>query len=276
VELQRSLSATEARVVLSLEAQGESELSLDTIVTTARISRGFARKLAHDLVLKGWIQRTGRGRYLLNPSRHGPDAVPDTDPLRLGSHIVRPYYFGYATAAELWGFLLQAGRVYYIVSPTRTSIRLTHPAHFQFIRVPLRRFFGAREITRRGETLLVSDPERTVLDSVDRPDLSGGLGGAIQILARAKPQLSWSRMSDYLRRIGNRSLSLRVGFLADQVRPSLSPPRPWRERLRARPDEPWVPLGPPAMFGRRGPRDPTWHIIRNVPDRVLFSEVESS
>jgi predicted transcriptional regulator of viral defense system len=270
----RSLSATEARVVLSLEAESESELSLDTIESRAGVSRGFARKLAHDLVQKHWIQRVGRGRYLLNPSRHGPEAIPDTDPFRLGSHIVRPYYFGYASAAELWGFLLQAGRVYYIASPIRSSVRLAHQAQFQLVRLPPDRFFGTQEIDRRGERLQVSDPERTVIDCVDRPELSGGLGGVVQVMARAKPRLNWKRLSKYLERLGNRSLELRVGYLAELVRPSIPLPRSWRERWCARPAEPWVPLGPPKTFGRRGPYDRRWHMIRNVPDRVLFSEVE--
>jgi predicted transcriptional regulator of viral defense system len=270
----RSLSATEARVVLSLEAEGEAELSLDAIETRAGVRRGFARKLAHDLVRKGWIQRVGRGRYLLNPSRHGPEAIPDTDPLRAGSHIVRPYYFGYASAAELWGFLLQAGRVYYLATPVRTSVRLTHPAQFRFVKVRPDRFFGVQEVRRRGETLRVSDPERTVIDCVDRPELSGGLGGAAQVIARAKPRLVWARLSDYLERMDNRSLTLRVGFLAELVRPSVPVPRTWGKRWQARPGEPWVPLGPPRTFGRRGPHDRRWHIVRNVPDRILFSEVE--
>ncbi|MGP8077879.1 MAG: type IV toxin-antitoxin system AbiEi family antitoxin domain-containing protein [Thermoplasmata archaeon] len=272
--LQRSLSSREARVILSLEAEGKEELSLDDVESRAGIRRGFARKLAHGLVRKGWIQRVGRGRYLLNPSRHGPDAVPDTDPLRLGSHIVRPYYFGYASAAQLWGFLLQAGPVYYIATPTRTSVRLAHPAQFRFVRVPLARFFGTREILRRGVKVRLSDPERTVIDCVDRPDLSGGLGGAVQVIARAKPRIVWPRLSGHLERMKNRSLSLRVGFLVEHVLPSLPPPRTWTDRWRARPNEPWVPLGPPRTYGRRGTHDPRWHIIQNVPDHVLFAEME--
>jgi predicted transcriptional regulator of viral defense system len=270
----RSLSATEARVILSLEAEGVHELSLDSIESRAAVHRGFARKIAHDLVRKGWLQRVGRGRYLLNPSERGPEAVPDTDPLRAGGHVVRPYYFGYATAAELWGFLLQVGRVYYIVTPVRTTVTLQHPAQFRFVRMPTNRFFGLREIRRRDEPVVVSDPERTVLDCADRPELSGGMGGVVQIIARAKPRLSWGRLSDYLRRMGNRSLALRVGFLAETVRPSLAPPRDWHSRWHVRPDEPWVPLGPPRTFGRRGPHDRRWHIVRNVPDSVLYSEVE--
>jgi len=272
---QRSLSAAEARVILSLEADGESELSLDAVEQRAGVRRGFARKLAHDLVRKGWIQRVGRGRYLLNPSERGPEAVPDADPLRVGSHIVRPYHFGYASAAELWGFLLQAGRVYYIVTPVRTSVRLDHPAQFRFVRTRPDRFFGSQEIVRRGETLRVSDPERTVIDCVDRPELSGGLGGVAQIVSRAKPRLRWSRLSEYLERLGNRSLALRVGFLTERIRPSLPPPSSFARRWRSRPAGSWVPLGAPRTFGRRGRHDPRWHMIENVPDRVLYSEVEA-
>ena len=87
----RSLSAVEARVVLSLEADRRVEVSLDSIQQRGRVSRGFARKLAHSLVAKGWLQRVGRGAYLLSPARHGPDAAPDTDPLRFGTRIARPY-----------------------------------------------------------------------------------------------------------------------------------------------------------------------------------------
>lgn len=271
---QRSLSATEARVVLTLEAAERDELSLDDIQSLAGVRRGFARKLAHDLTKKGWIQRVGAGRYLLNPGRRGPEALPDADPLRVGSRMVHPYYFGYASAAELWGFLLQAGRVYYIVTPTRTSIRITSPAHFRIVRVRSRRFFGAVGIQRRGETIQISDPERTLIDCVDRPELSGGLAGAVQVISRALPRIDWGRLSKHLSRLTNRSLTLRVGFLVEKVAGPLAPPAAWTGRWLAKSSDPWVPLGPPRSFGRRGTHDRRWHIVCNVPDRVLFSEVE--
>jgi hypothetical protein len=45
-------------------------------------------------------------------------------------------------------------------------------------------------------------------------------------------------------------------------------------KLRARADDPYVPLGSPREFGRRGPHDPRWHVIRNVPTAVLKAEVD--
>lgn len=271
----RSLSATEARVILSLEEAREEDVSLDSIQRLAKVRRGFARKLAHGLVAKGWLQRVGRGRYLLNPSGYGPDAVPETDPLRVGSRLVEPYYFGFATAAELWGLLLQPGRTYYVVTPKRTTVRVPGPAQFRLVRQSESRFFGATTIDRRGQKLRVSDPERTVLDCLDRPELSGGLPGAVQVLARAKARLSWGRLATYLSRFGNESLCRRCGFLADRLRPSVPVPARWRERLLPKPDEPWVPLGPPGTYGRTGVRHPVWRIVQNVPERELFAEVDA-
>jgi predicted transcriptional regulator of viral defense system len=270
----RSLSRTEAKVVLSLEAEGVTEVSIDGIRARAGVSRGFARKIAHDLEGKRWLQRVGRGMYLLNPSRHGPDAIADTDPLRLGSHIVSPYYFGYATAAELHGLLPQASRVYYLVTPIRGSAQWPHAAQFRRVRIAPTRFFGHRRMQRRGEAIEVSDMERTVLDCLDRPELSGGLGGAMRVIASAGGRLNWSRLDRYLDRLGNRSLALRLGYLAEKLGSAVEIPSDWIDRNKAHPGEPFVPLGRPSEFGRRGEHDPRWRIVRNVPESLLLAEVD--
>ncbi|MCI4334753.1 MAG: hypothetical protein L3K04_03900 [Thermoplasmata archaeon] len=270
----RSLSRTEAKVVLSLEADEVDELTLEGIQRRARISRGFARKVAHGMVRKGWLQRVGRGRYLLNPARHGADAIADTDPLRLGSRIVTPYYFGFATAAELRGLLPQASRTYYIVTPKRGRAEWTHAARFQRVTIAPRRFFGYGRMVRRGEAIHVSDPERTVLDCLERPEFAGGLGGVVKVLESAGRALDWSRLERYLRRFDSRSLRVRFGYLVETQGSTARPPAGWLDRMRPLPHEPYVPLGAPREFGRRGARDRRWHVIRNVPEGLLRAEVD--
>lgn len=270
----RSLSRVEAKVILSLESENLEDVTLDGIQSRAEVSRGFARKIAHTLVAKGWLQRVGRGSYLLNPAEHGPDAIPDTDPFRLGARLARPYYFGYSTAAELLGLLPQASRVYYVVTPQRGRSRVRHAAQFRRVHVAPDRFFGTRVIRRRGERIVVSDLERTVLDCLARPEFSGGLGGVSRVLESAGRRLDWKRLERYLARLDLRALTLRLGFLIDRLPSVPSPPVRWLRRAVARPDEAFVPLSPTKEFGRRGERDPRWHVIRNVPDSVLFAEVD--
>jgi predicted transcriptional regulator of viral defense system len=270
----RSLSRVEARIVLPLEAERREVVRLAEIRRLGRLSPGFARKVAHDLVRKGWLQRVRRGVYLVNAGDRGPEAVPDADPLRIGSHLVDPYYFGFGTAAQLRGLLPRAGPVYFLASPARATLRPVGSAQFRLVRCPRGRFFGSESLVRRGSRIRVSDRERTVLDCVSRPDLAGGIEGAVQIVGNAKPAMNWRKLASYLRRWRNRSLQLRVGFLAEVARPDLPVPRWWRREFRARVGEGFVPLGPPRQFGRRGRHDPNWHVIQNVPRRQLFGEVE--
>lgn len=270
----RSLSRIEARVVLSLEAESREDVDLEGLRRRAGVSVAYARKIAHDLVRKRWLQRVGRGRYLLNPSRAGPDAVPDLDPLRIGSRLVAPYYFGFATAAELQGLLPQAGRLYYIVTPRRGPARWRNFAQFRRVTASPSRFFGLKSVERRGQRLVVSDPERTLLDALERPELSGGLGGVVRILESGGRRWDWARVDRYLRRLQTRSDRLRLGFLLDRVVPNVRPPSHWLERWAARPEEPYVALGRSTEFGRRGSHDPRWHVTVNVPNALLRAEVE--
>jgi predicted transcriptional regulator of viral defense system len=270
----RSLSQTEARVVLSLEEDKLEVVTLDELRIRAGVSPGFARKLAHELVKKGWLQRLRRGTYLLNPTQHGPDAVPDTDPFRIGTRLVEPYYLGFATAAELQGLLPQASSVYYVVTTQRAGPTGDASIRFKYVRVTPGRFFGTREMVRRGVRLSISDLERTVIDCLNRPDFAGGMAGVSHIIALSKPNLNWSRLGRYLDQLGNRSLVRRAGFLLERIRPSVKPPGSWTSERRARESDSYAPLGPPKMYGRRGARDNRWHVILNVTNAQLFSEGE--
>lgn len=260
--------------MLGLEADHRTEVTLADLGRRGRVSEGFARKLASELARKGWLQRLGGGRYLLNPSDRGPEPVPDTDPFRFGSRLVTPYYFGFATAAELHGLLPQAGRVYFVATPTRRILPHTPTAEFRRVHMPRRLVFGTRRLRRRGESLVVSDMERTVLDALARPEFAGGLAGVVQILHSAGPRIDWERLARYLRRLHRRSLDLRLGYLLESHVPRAAPPARWFNRLVARVGEPYVPLGSPREFGRRGPHDPRWHVIVNVPERRLRAEVD--
>ena len=270
----RSLTPSEARVVLSLEEEHRSEVSLREIERRADVSPAFARKLAHQLVEKRWLQRVRPGIYLLNPSSHGPEAIPDTDPFRAGSHLVDPYYFGFATAAELHGLHPQMGRVYYVVTPRRRIPSIAHAARFRAVHCAPNRFFGRTMLVRRGESLQVSDIERTVLDCLERPELVGGFAGAVRVLQAARSRIRWAKLAGYARRLGSRSTAARIGFLSEALLPRLPIPPDWHRNFGGPSGPAYVPLGPPREFGRRGGHDARWRIIRNVPGSLLRSEVE--
>jgi predicted transcriptional regulator of viral defense system len=268
----RTLSSREARVVLTAEAQRREELDLAAIESTAGVSRAFARKIAHDLTKKGWLQRLGRGRYLLNPADRGPDAIPDRDPLRVGAHLVAPYYFGFATAAELHGLLPELGRTYYVVTPRKGGPFPREPAEFRRAYVRPDQMFGVESLGRRGVELRVSDRERTLLDCLLRPELAGGIVGVARILRSLGSGVRWGRVERYLTKYGRTSLTRRLGYLTDHVAGSPRPPTSVLRRWTPGAGAPFVPLGSVTQWGRSGRRDSRWHIIENLPAETLAAE----
>jgi predicted transcriptional regulator of viral defense system len=269
----RSLSANESKVVLALEAEGRDELTLQDIATLANASAAYARKLAQSLVRKGWLQRLGRGRYLLNPARAGPDAIPDMNAFRVGSRLVSPSYFGYATGANLHGLLTRVPRAYFIVTTSRRTPTLAEPAEFRIVHVPARKFFGWTDAAKYGSKLRVSDVEKTLVDAIDRPDLVGGIAAAAQIVNNAKPRLDYDRLVAYAKRMRSKSLAQRLGYLLEHVAPRHQAPRAALEALQSLRGAAFVALGPPGRHGRKGRYVSRWRVIVNVPEDELLGEV---
>lgn len=269
----RSLSARESEVILSLEAEDRDEVTIGDIAELAGVSRSYARKLAHDLHEKCWLQRIGRGRYLRIPAKNGPGAIPETNPFRLGSHLVDPYYFAYGTAANLHGLLTQAPRTYTVATTEDTERELTDPIAFRIVSVVPRKFFGWEETERYGETVQVSDLEKTVVDCLDRQDLVGGLPGVLEVLSQAKPRLDADKLARYVERFEVGSLAQRLGYLLERVRPEVEVEEGLMETLRSMRTSAHVHLGSAARYGRTGDYESDWKVIVNVPEDELFGEV---
>lgn len=269
----RTLSARESDVILSLEAEDRDEVTITDIAERASVSRSYARKLAHDLHQKRWLQRIGRGRYLRIPAKNGPEAIPETNPFRLGSHLVDPYYFAYGTAANFHGLVTQAPRTYMLATTVDTERELREPIAFRIVTTVPRKFFGWEETERYGETVKVTDLDKTLLDCLDRQDLAGGLPGVVQAISQAKPRIDADRLGRYVKRFETGSLAQRLGYLLERVRPQVEVDKALIETLRSHQTSSYVHLGSPARYGTQGDHDSEWKVIVNVPEEEMFGEV---
>ena len=217
----RSLSHQESRIVLGMTERGLREVDRQEIIDMLDVSPQAADHVIRRLRRKGWLQRASWGRYLLVPPEMGPDVVGETNVLALAGRIVSPYYFGYSTAAQHYRFTTQYRHVIRLVTPARIrnrsllgkDVRIVNPSH--------RKFFGFGPVEVLGHTVMMSDREKTVIDCIDRPALSGGEGEAAVILGTACRRIDWHKAADYLERIGSKTLVRRFGWLADHVDASI-------------------------------------------------------
>ena len=105
--MERTLSQNEAKVILDLEWRNQKTVTLAELREALGASAGYARKLAHGLVKKGWLERLRPGLFQLVPAARGREGVADTNPLAAGAVLVSPYFFSFGTACTHHGLTEQ-------------------------------------------------------------------------------------------------------------------------------------------------------------------------
>lgn len=171
----------------------------------------YLRKLMND----GRLLRIRRGLYAArNP--YDPDE-PLPDKYLLGSKIRKKYYLGYHTALELLGAGHSVHNGCYIAVPRSNPFRSFElpPLHFQGI---LSRDLDTEIIMldlKRGPVRL-SNPARTFVEVLLRPELAGGYEEAILCL-EGLGSVEPSGILKVLDIYGNDNLYRKVGYILEKL-----------------------------------------------------------
>ena len=272
----RSLSPYEARIVLSLAEEGRRELDRAEIITQLGISADSADQLIRSLRKKGWLERAGRGRYLVIPPDQGPDAIGESNLLALASRITNPYYFAYSTAAAHYGLTTQARNVVWIAA-TRSGLRTRQllGASIRFAHLTPRKFFGYETIQVFGYPVMMSDREKTIIDCVDKMNLAGNASEVRRMIATVARRIDWEKIVHYLEQIDSVSLIQRFGFLAATTEASLPPDARARLQEHLRPSSRSI-LGPAKKPPRAIGYDQDWQLMVHLTPQDLGGEVALS
>jgi predicted transcriptional regulator of viral defense system len=271
--MERTLSETEAKVVLDLEWRHQKTITLAELRQALGVSESYARKLAHGLVKKGWFERLRPGLFMLVPARRGREGVADTNPLAAGAVLVSPYFYSFGTACTHYGFTDQVFSEVYLACQEHRRQGIIRDMRYVFVHVLEERFFGFREIAVLGHSVQMATAERAVLDAIDRPRYAGGIGEVSRIVARAAVKVSWNELTSHVRRWGSSALAQRLGYfvdlhgvdISDTVRASLL------ELVRPKSK---IQLGARRKWGSSGKLVSPWNVVENVPRDVLISKEE--
>lgn len=267
----RTLGPREAQVVLTLEAEKASVVTIERIREIADVAASAAMNLASRLAKKGWLERVTPGKYMLVPAEYGPERTGENNALALASTVLSPSYVGWWAAASFHSFTTQKPFTIHVAATRQAASREILGSDVHFVKVASSKFFGWVERELYGRCVTVSDGPKTVLDCVDRMDLSGGPAEVARIVWGARsvdPEL----LVDYAERLGSVATAQRLGFLCDIVgRPLEGPPR---ERLRA-----LIPRSARVIVGRKDAQDGDigyvreWGVLAHLPKDALLSDV---
>jgi predicted transcriptional regulator of viral defense system len=272
--MSRSLSDLEAKLILHLEWEKQPVVTIDQAMAILGCSYDHARQVLHRLARRRWLAPLAAGKYELIPAERGEHAFADTNPLFIGSALVDPYYFSFATAAFFHGLSTQASATVYVATSLRTGRRL-YPVRgkdYRLVFQPAIKFFGAVEVDAYGSRVNMAELEKTVVDALDRPEYAGDIPEIASMLRRGQGRLNWEKLAQYGLRFESQALVQRLGYLMDLLQVPV--PKQTRELLLADVGQSTPYLGRTRRWGTGGAYDPTWRIVDNVPRQTLLSEIE--
>jgi len=268
----RSLSALESKLILSLEWDKQLVVTIENAQTILGISYDHARQVLHRLARDRWLMQIAPGKYELIPAERGELAFPDMNPLFIGSTLVDPYYFTFATSAFFHGLTTQAALVVYLATTHgRPRQMLVRDKEYRLVIQPAHKFFGFAEVDAYGTKINMAEPEKTILDSLDRPGYTGDIPEITGMLQRGKSSLNWQKLVDYAVQFRSRALLQRLGYLLD----ILNIDTDTRNRLITEIEgNTKCYLGQPRRWHTGGSYSPTWRVVDNISRRELLADTE--
>lgn len=131
--------------------------------------------LLHRLAQKGWIRRISKGVYLLLPLSVDSQTPYTQHEWIIATRLLRPSYVGFRNMLQHYGWTEQLPLTVLIASPRRKKNLEIQGVMYQFVTLTEKKFFGDVEIAIEGQTVKVSDREKTLLDCLNHLEYAGGI-----------------------------------------------------------------------------------------------------
>ncbi|MGE3954579.1 MAG: type IV toxin-antitoxin system AbiEi family antitoxin [Parachlamydiales bacterium] len=254
--------------------QGNSRLPLELLRTLVRegstlftidqarqiiIRLGGRPAVVHDVLrnLKRdhWIRTLKRGLYVITEeSGFGP--VPHE--YQVATALVHPSAIAYWSALQYHHMTQQIPSIVFVLMPTSVAMpRQVPDPHIRFVRTKEEHYFGIENVWVGEYRVPMTDPERTLLDGLVRPDLCGDIQEVLHAFKMRGEKLQLDRIIDYALRLGG-AVAKRLGYILEKLgysdrdlRPLLELPIRGIRKLDAK--------GPAS-----GPISSKWKIQQNI------------
>lgn len=271
----RTLSKLEAALISRLEQQEKTIVTLQDIMDALDCSYEHARFLAHKLEKQQWLSRLEPGKYQFVPTSWGPDV----NPLLAGSVLIEPYYYSYATANHFYGFTPQIPAVVYVVTTRVKRPTEIRGIEYRFVTLKPDKFFGYTVQQVLTSEVMMAEPEKAIVDSVDKVTYAGGIAEVARVIHSARNKLvhdgedalELTRLVDYALRMRSQALVARLGYLLETLEVPL--PTQQEEKLLSGITKSETYLGSLRRWGKEGCYKKKWQIVINVPKEKLFAEI---
>jgi predicted transcriptional regulator of viral defense system len=272
----QSLSPEEARLIAKWESEKKTTIRASDVQEALDCSLDYAYYLLHNLEHKHWLERVTKGLYQFIPLSYGyPERIPPSNSFIIGANLIKPYYFSYYTSNSHYGFTTQMPFTLFIATTKKKPEITWAGSTFKFITLSKRKFFGYKKEQIFDNEVMMAEPEKSLVDSFDKPKYAGGIEQLARIVWRGLPKVKEEKLVKYAIRMNSHALIQRMGFIIDYLaNEKLIKPLP--KNLK---DKLLKHVGKTAIYldsrkPKSGKLSKEWNIINNVPMEQLLSEIE--
>ena len=262
-------------LVRLLASEGERIFSTDRareLAPRVGLKDAYLWEALYHLRRTGWIVSLRRGLYALS------SAVPGVAPVHefeIATALARPAAISHWSALHHHGLTEQPPRQVFVLTTTAASVprlrgtrarraRDGYPVGdtlYRFVQVRPERYFGVQPVWIGETRVMMTDPERTLLDALSRPPYCGDFAEVLHAFEARGPSLDLDRIIRYALRL-DAATAKRLGWVLEHQ--GVDPAR--LERLAAVPIQGYRKLDPTGP--RKGPHHRRWMIQENLPGRL--------
>jgi len=272
----QQLSPQEAGLITKWESEKKAIIFASDVQKHLGCTLNYAYFLLHNLERKQWIERVSRGVYQFIPLNYGyPDRIPPSNSFVIGAALIEPYYFSYYTSNSHYGFTTQMPFTLYIATTKKKQDVEWSSGASKFVTLSERKFFGYRREKIFDTTVNMAEPEKSLVDSFDKPRYAGGIEQLARITWRGLPRVSKGKLVSYAVKMNSHALIQRLGFIIDFLeKEELVKPLPPKLKNVILEHVGKAPIYLDSRRKKTGEFFKEWRIVNNVPRAQLLSEIE--
>jgi predicted transcriptional regulator of viral defense system len=263
----RTLGKAGSDLLTGITRQGKRIFTNEDAVQVYGSNNRRLRELLSTLVKRGWLQRIEKGKYLILPFEAGREREWTEHEFVIASYLIEPFYIGFRSALNYYGYTEQISRKVFIVSTRRklkTTLKISGVT-YRLVNLSERKFFGFKQIFIDGHQVNISEPEKTIVDCLDQVQYCGGISEIAKALWYGRDELDFIKMAEYSNRDGNRAASQRLGYLFETL--GFKSDKAVEILLKSLSTR-YTPLD--ILTEPKGKYIKRWKVIVNVPENDLF------
>ncbi len=226
----------------------------------------------HHLRRNGWIVPIRRGLYAISSSVPG---VSPAHEFEIAMALVSPAAISHWSALHHHGLTDQIPRRVF-VSTTASSVPRVRgartggpsgvgypvgPTVYRFVQLKPERFFGMQKVWQGEARVVVTDPERTLLDGLSKPQLCGDFAEVLGAFRARGADLDVERIVNYVLKL-DAVIAKRLGWVLEDLRFQGA----HLDLLEQVPVKGYGRLDPTGA--RQGPCNRRWLVRENLPGKV--------